>query len=133
MVRQHRVHKVPGFLSSRQNWIPHPLESVVPSLWVQGGRHTHLKGEGVGEPIPTMRQTLCYSRHTLIPLRTTATKRGHLFILVRGQIYLPYDATHSRQKKRAKIFASHVVRPSNTTLVLFILCPPVSLSSFLKA
>jgi len=32
------------------------------------------------------------------------------------------------KKTRKKIFATHVVRPSNTTLVLFILCPPVYLS-----
>jgi hypothetical protein len=64
---------------------------------------------------------------------TTTTKRGHLYILVHGPIYLLYDVTPSRQKNRAKIVATHVVRPSNTTLVLFILCPPVSLSSFLKA
>ncbi len=74
-----------------------------------------------------------YSRHTLIPLRTTATRRGHLFIFVRGPIHLPYDATPSRQKKRANIFSTHVVRPSNTTTVLFILRPPVSLSFFLKS
>jgi hypothetical protein len=45
-------YRVPGFLYSRPNRVPlppSPQESVAPShLWVQGGRHTHLRGGGGG-------------------------------------------------------------------------------------
>ncbi len=45
----HKVYRVPGFLSSLQNWLPpppHPQASVAP-LWFQGGTHS-LAGERVG-------------------------------------------------------------------------------------
>ncbi len=66
------VFRVPGFLHSRPDWVPphpHPQESVAP-LWVQGGSHTRIRGGGGGGGalIPTMRQTLCYSRYAIIPL-----------------------------------------------------------------
>ncbi len=46
----HRLYGVPGFLSSRPNWVPlpHPQESVALPLWVQGGKHTGGGGGGVG-------------------------------------------------------------------------------------
>jgi hypothetical protein len=53
------VYRVPGFLSSRPNWVPplpHPQEIGAP-LVVKGGRHTPLRGRGWGHPIPTMGQT----------------------------------------------------------------------------
>ncbi len=62
----HRVDRVPGFFSSRPNWDllhPHPQVSVFPPL-VPGG-HTRLRERGKvggGVPIPTMGQTLWYSR-----------------------------------------------------------------------
>jgi hypothetical protein len=40
-----------GFLSSRPNWVPLPP-------WIQGGRHTRLRGRGWRDPIPTKRQAL---------------------------------------------------------------------------
>jgi hypothetical protein len=45
----HRLDRVPGFLSSRLNWLPppsHPQASFVPFLW-WGGRHTR-SGRGGG-------------------------------------------------------------------------------------
>jgi hypothetical protein len=45
----HKVYKLPGFLSSRPNWVPHLLltrKRVLPPLWVQGRRHTRLLGDG---------------------------------------------------------------------------------------
>ncbi len=51
--------------------IPHPPESVAPPLWIQGGV-TLACGGGGGVPIPTMGQTLWYSRCTLISLRLWA-------------------------------------------------------------
>ncbi len=48
---EHRVFRVPGFLSSRPNWVPpsrHPQASVAPPLWVQGGRHCRLLGKEWG-------------------------------------------------------------------------------------
>ncbi len=66
------VYRVPGFLSSRPNWVsppPHPQASVATTFWVQGG-HTLLRGREWGDPIPTNGQTLClcprenyYKRH----------------------------------------------------------------------
>ncbi len=46
---------------------PHPLNCKrvwLPPLWIQGGRHTHIRmsGWGGGGPIPTMGHTLWYSR-----------------------------------------------------------------------
>jgi hypothetical protein len=49
----HRVFRMPGFLSSRPNWVPPnppPARECCSSpLWVQGGTDS-LEGEGVGEP-----------------------------------------------------------------------------------
>jgi hypothetical protein len=43
----HRVYRVPGFLSSHPNWVPPPpsaaRECCSSPLWVQGGRHTRLR------------------------------------------------------------------------------------------
>ncbi len=45
---------------------PHPQENVAPSpFWDQGGTHS-LAGEGAGEPIQTMGQTLRSSRHSIV-------------------------------------------------------------------
>ncbi len=42
---------------------PQLQKSVVPPLWIQGGRHTHIRMRGCGgEPIPTMGHTLWFSR-----------------------------------------------------------------------
>jgi hypothetical protein len=51
--------RVPGFLSSRPNWLPRPLirNRVLSPLWFQGGGHTRLRERG-GEPIRTKGQTL---------------------------------------------------------------------------
>ncbi len=61
----HRVDRVPGFLSSRPNWLPRPLtrKRVLPfsPIWFQGGGTHSLLGEGGGgrgEPIWTKGQTL---------------------------------------------------------------------------
>jgi hypothetical protein len=51
----HSVHRVPGFLSSRTNWLPQPplpQASVAPP-WFQGGGGTLLRERGRGEPIRT--------------------------------------------------------------------------------
>ncbi len=56
---------MPGFLST-----PRPLnrEQVLPpSLWVQVGRHTPLRGRGWGDLIPTKGQPLWYYLYTIIP------------------------------------------------------------------
>ncbi len=67
---QVHVPLTPGFLSSRQNWVtpPSPLGS-------NGGRHTRLRVRGWGDPIPTKGQTLWYSMHTTIPLRSWSTSK----------------------------------------------------------
>ncbi len=59
----HRVHRVAGFLSSRLNWVPppHNLQDSVAPPSVPRVRH----------PIPTMWQTLWYSKYTIIPLRAS--------------------------------------------------------------
>ncbi len=47
----HRVKRVIGFLSSRQNWVPPPSpasECCSPSVRFQEGRHTSLPGRGWG-------------------------------------------------------------------------------------
>jgi hypothetical protein len=54
----HRVYWVPGFLSSRPNWVPHPLthkQVLLPTLGPKGETHS-LEGKGVGDPIRTPRQ-----------------------------------------------------------------------------
>jgi hypothetical protein len=62
------TYRVPGFLSSRPNWVPpppHPLGSVAPlPFWVQG--INTLSCGGWRDPIPTKEQTLCYSMCTII-------------------------------------------------------------------
>jgi hypothetical protein len=66
------VHRVADFLSSRPNWVPlppHQQENVVPPPPPIGSKVGHLLGMGWGYPIPTMGQTLWYSRYTIIPLR----------------------------------------------------------------
>jgi hypothetical protein len=58
--------RVPGLLSSRPHWVPPPPQlqkSVAFPLWIQGGRHTHIRMRGWGGgPIPTMGHTLWHSR-----------------------------------------------------------------------
>ncbi len=72
--RPHRVNRVPGFLSSRPNWVPpnpHSLASVAPPSLQGGETHSHT-GEGFGgDPIPTKGQTLWNSHYVyfIIPLR----------------------------------------------------------------
>ncbi len=67
---------MPGFLSSRPNWIPRPLtrKRVLPPLWSQGG-DTLACGidRGRGEPIRKKEQTVWYSRYSIISLRTNVT------------------------------------------------------------
>jgi len=49
----HRVGSVPGFLSSRPNWVrppPHPKANVVGLLWFRGGGAHSLAGERVSGP-----------------------------------------------------------------------------------
>jgi hypothetical protein len=46
------VHRVPGFLSSRPNWVPtppHQQEIVAPPIGSKGGTHSPA-GKGVGGP-----------------------------------------------------------------------------------
>jgi hypothetical protein len=53
-IRAHRVGRVPGFLSSRPNWLPPPPHShvsVAPLPLVLGGGTHSLAGEGAGEQI----------------------------------------------------------------------------------
>jgi hypothetical protein len=40
-----RVYRVPGFLSSRPNWVPHKQANVAPPFWVQEGVTHSLAGE----------------------------------------------------------------------------------------
>jgi hypothetical protein len=99
---------------------PYPLSRkrvLLPPFGFKGG-DTLTRGRGWGDPISTMRQTLWYSRFTLNPLLTTATKRGHLYILVHGQIYLPYDATPSRQKNAQQYLLHMLFDPATTVLFL---------------
>ncbi len=53
----HRVDRVPGFLSSRPNWLPPPPQpqaSVASRPLVPGrGGHTRLREKGVEEPVQT--------------------------------------------------------------------------------
>ncbi len=67
----HRVDRVLSFLSSRPNWdFPthsHAGEYVPPPFSFRGG-HTRLPERGWGVPIPTMGQTLWYSRYTVYEL-----------------------------------------------------------------
>ncbi len=70
----HRVYSVPGFLSSRPNWLPRPLTSkrvLAPALRFQGRGtlHTRFREGGGGSQIRTKGQTLWYSRYSIIPLR----------------------------------------------------------------
>ncbi len=61
--RHHRVHKVPGFISSRPNWVrppPLPQASVASPPLVPGG-HTRWREWGWADPIRTRGQTLWYS------------------------------------------------------------------------
>ncbi len=62
----HRVYRVPGFFSSRPNWVPpnpHPQGSVLlPPLGPRGG---DTLGCGKGEPIPTKGQTTGRQLRTL--------------------------------------------------------------------
>ncbi len=69
-----RVDRVPGFLSSRPNWLLPPLHrlaSVAPPPFGSGGgggAHS-LAGEGRAEPIRTKVQTLWYSRIVTCTIR----------------------------------------------------------------
>jgi hypothetical protein len=68
--KNHRVDRVPGFLSSRPNWIrppPHPQAGVAP-LWIRGGL-TRLREKGWADLIRMKGQTLWYSRYRIIPRR----------------------------------------------------------------
>jgi hypothetical protein len=65
---QSRQDRVPGFLSSRPNWLPpppHPQASVAPAFGSRGGGTHSLPGDGGGEPIPTKGQPLSVS-NTLV-------------------------------------------------------------------
>ncbi len=72
----HREYRVPGFLSSRLNWLssPNPQASVDPPHVVPRGRHTRLPERGLGEPIRTKEQALWYSRYS-----TYNPSMGHPF------------------------------------------------------
>jgi hypothetical protein len=78
----HIVHRVPGFLSSRPNWVcqlPHSQASVAPLLGPGG--HTRLPERGGANPIRTRVQTLWYSRYRLysfIPLRVVQYSYRHI-------------------------------------------------------
>jgi hypothetical protein len=67
-------HRVPGFLYSRPNWVPHPslAASVAPAPPLDPrGEHTRLRGRGCGDPIPTKGLTLWNSMYPIIiPLRS---------------------------------------------------------------
>ncbi len=59
----HRAYRVPGFQSSRQNWVlptPHPRVFAPPPPRVQRGRNTPWRGREWGDPIPTKGQKLWY-------------------------------------------------------------------------
>ncbi len=76
MRKLHSVYRVPGFLSSRPDWVPphpHLQESDVPPLWVQGG-DTLARGEGMGGPdsddgTDTLHGTLDILYYNIILLR----------------------------------------------------------------
>ncbi len=78
----HRVYRVPCFLSSRPNWLPpppHPQLSVAPPLVPMGGTHS-LAGEGAGiANSDELTGTLMYSRNSIISLHSTVStvSRGH--------------------------------------------------------
>ncbi len=67
------VYRVPGFLSSRPNWVPplpQPQGSVAPPPFgFKGKRHTRLRRRGWGGPNSDEGKTLWYSLYTKIPLR----------------------------------------------------------------
>jgi hypothetical protein len=60
----HRVYMCQAFCPVLRIRAPLPLTpqwSVAPPLWVQGRRHTPLRGRVCVDPIPTKGQTLWYS------------------------------------------------------------------------
>ncbi len=68
----HHSVRVPGFLSSRPDWLPSPtpyLQASVAPPFVPGGDTTRLRKRGQGEPIRTKGQTLWDSRYSIILLR----------------------------------------------------------------
>ncbi len=81
---EHRVYRVPGFLSSRPNWLPRPRARkrvLPPPPLVPGGTHS-LAGERARESIRTKGQTLWNSRYNPStvggnkPLRAELLRRG---------------------------------------------------------
>jgi hypothetical protein len=59
--RHHRVHRVPGFLSIRPNWLHRPLTRkrvLPPPLVPRGLGYIRLRESGRGEPIRTKGQTV---------------------------------------------------------------------------
>ena len=82
----HRVDRVPGFLSSRPNWVcppRHPQASVAPPTHLVP-EHTLACGKGGGrgprtlsDPVRTKGQTLWYSRYCIIPPRYNCTVYRH--------------------------------------------------------
>ncbi len=74
----HRVYRVSGFLSSRPNRVPHPLNRkrvlLPPPIGSKGG-DTLACGGGRGEDLISTqdRHTLWYSMYTILPLRSVRT------------------------------------------------------------
>ncbi len=72
------IHRVPGFLFSRPNWVPptsSPARDCCSSLlWNQRGRNTRLRGREWWDPITTKGQALWHSMYSIKFLRSYLTK-----------------------------------------------------------
>jgi hypothetical protein len=96
---------VPGFLSSRPNWVPpppHPQGSYDSPLWVQGGRHTRLWGMGWRGPNSDEgtdnrhSATLLYVCYSIIPLRVNHTViEGTRNVILSNALHLQFCTVHN--------------------------------------
>jgi hypothetical protein len=119
---------VPGFLSSRLNWLPPPLtrKRVLPSLWFQRG-YTLARGRGE-EPIWTKGQTLWYSRYSIIPLRFPPSM--YVFLLSVYQVYFLVQCTIVHVYTRLYTLAGgvgwggiRIIQKHNSLVFLFFIIP----------
>ncbi len=99
--RVHRVDRVPGFLSSRPNWVrtpPSPAgECLLPSPPLFPGGHTRLQERGWADPIRTRGQTLWYG--TLGIILYVTLRSGSLKSKTYRLIPLPTNLSISVDRK----------------------------------
>ncbi len=73
---KHRVYRVQAFFTIVQVGSPQSQVATPPPTWVQGGRHTRLRGTVWGDPIPTKGQALWYSVY-YNPSMASSLDNGH--------------------------------------------------------